>query len=91
MNKRKWVKMSMVAALMLVLSGCQSCDRSFGGTVEIELPPGTMLEDVEWNDSDIWYMYTDAPEDYEPRIHTMQESSNMGVMEGKVILKESKK
>lgn len=82
----------MLIAIMLVaiLSGCNSMARSYGGTTNIDLPKGQKLVNVTWKEDSIWYLTkpmttTDTVETY-----LFHEDSNYGIMEGTVILKESK-
>jgi hypothetical protein len=87
------MKKSIIAvAAILSLAACTQNERakSFGGTATIDLPKGQKLVTVTWKEKEIWYLTrpmsaTDSAESY-----TFQEESSYGVMEGTVILKESK-
>ena len=87
------MKRTIIAiAAFVTLTACTQNERakSFGGTATIDLPKGQKLVTVTWKEKEIWYLTrpmsaTDSAESY-----TFQEESSYGVMEGTVILKESK-
>lgn len=73
------------------LAGCQGAARSLGGTITINLEPNVKLEKITWkDDSSLWYLTRPMTEDDIAETHTFQESSEFGVIEGKVIVVESK-
>jgi hypothetical protein len=77
-------------ALVVGCLGCTEQDRakSFGGTMTVELQPGRKLVNVTWKETDLWYLTRAMRNDEAPETYEFQESSGMGVMEGKVIIKE---
>lgn len=90
MKKKLLISLLTFATSAMLLTGCQSMARSFGGTHTIELPKNEKLELITWKDDELWYLTRPMREGEEPEIWTYQESANFGVVEGKVIIKESK-
>ena len=72
------------------LTGCKSVAKSYGGTISIDVPKGQKVIEATWKDSDVWYLTRPMREGEEPETFTLQEDSNLGIIEGKVIFKESK-
>lgn len=72
------------------LTGCKSLAKSYGGTITIDVPKGQKVIEATWKDSDVWYLTRPMREGEEPETFTFQEDSNLGIIEGKVIFKESK-
>ena len=73
----------IIAAAVLALAGCdQYVTRTFGGETKIHIPIGTQLVSMTWKGTDLWYLY------YNPETNrcVFQESSTVGVMEGKVVV-----
>lgn len=94
-EKRK-VKKKIIGGIALLvvmgfsLTGCKSVAKSYGGTISIDVPKGQKVIEATWKDSDVWYLTRPMREDEKPEIFTFQEDSNLGIIEGKVIFKESK-
>lgn len=90
------MKKKIIAGIMLLvvmgfsLTGCKSVAKKMGGTISIDVPKGQKVIEATWKDSDVWYLTRPMREDEKPEIFTLQEDSNFGIMEGKVIFKESK-
>ena len=73
------------------LTGCsKDMVKSVGGTINVDVPKGQKLIEATWKGSDIWYLTRPMREDEDPETFTLQEDSNLGIIEGKVIFKESK-
>lgn len=77
---------------MFILTSCTQNERAkyYGGTATVNLPKGQKLVTMTWKEDQIWYLtkpmkFTDSAETY-----TFQEESSFGIMEGTVILKETK-
>ena len=84
-------KIILLAALVTMLTGCdQFFARNFGGSSTIELDKGQRLVEVTWKESNLWILTEPMDSDYIPKTKTFYESSLLGHMEGKVIIKESK-
>lgn len=94
-EKRK-VKKKIIGGIALLvvmgfsLTGCKSVAKSYGGTISIDVPKGQKIIEATWKDSNVWYLTRPMREDEKPEIFTFQEDSNLGIIEGKVIFKESK-
>jgi len=76
--------------LSLALTGCNMATRNFGGTVKIDIPKNQKLITVTWKESSLWYLTRPMNNNEIAETYTFQEDSNFGVLEGKVIFKESK-
>jgi hypothetical protein len=78
--------------LLLSLLACTDNQRSkaFGGTMEIKVPCDQVVFDVTWKGESLWYA-TQAPRsDWRPERKRFVEASSYGLMEGEVILVESR-
>lgn len=90
------MKKKIIAGIMLLmalgcsLTGCKSIAKNMGGTVTIDVPKGQKVIEATWKDSNLWYLTRPMREDEEPETFTLQEDSNFGIIEGKVIFEESK-
>lgn len=76
----------------LVMSGCTQNQRAkaFGGVAHESLPAGRKLINATWKDDDLWFLTramtsSDVAETYE-----FIESSSFGILNGKVVIKESR-
>ena len=88
---KKILAILMIAAICVSsLSGCQNATKSFGGSMTLELPPNTKLEVITWKDDSLWYCTRPMRENEEAEVHTYQQSSEFGVLEGTVTIVESK-
>jgi hypothetical protein len=78
--------------LMLMASGCTDNVRSktFGGTWKQEIPKGQKVINVTWKNNGLWVLTRPMKDNETPEISVFKEYSNFGVMEGTVILVESK-
>ena len=77
----------------LLLSGCQSITRSFGGEQVINIPAGKKLVPytVQWEkNDDLWYLTEDMQEGDSPKTYIFYESSTLGELEGSVRFVEHK-
>lgn len=62
--------------------------KKYGGTMTVNLPPGTKLECATWKDEQLWYLYRNRKPGEAPESHTLHEDSRFGIIEGKVIFEE---
>ena len=85
-------KILFILFSVLCLTSCdQYITREFGGTTQIELEPGEKLVEVTWKgDGDLWYLVEPMDSNYTPKTKVFKESSNLGVVSGKVIFIEKK-
>jgi hypothetical protein len=85
-------KFYFTIATLLLLASCTENQRakSFGGTSTMNLPKGEKLVNVTWKGDEIWYLTRPMKSDESPETYTYREESSLGVIEGTVIIKESK-
>ena len=87
----KKIKLLVITLILIMFSGCQqSISRKFGGTTTIKLEPGKKLVEITWKDNDLWYLVEPMEPNYTPKTKEFIENSNLGVLEGKVIIIEYK-
>ncbi len=85
-------KAILAIAVIVSMASCTQNERakSFGGTATINLPQGQKLVNITWKEDQIWYLTRPMSSTDSAETYTFQEESSYGVMEGTVILKESK-
>jgi hypothetical protein len=85
-------KFYFTIATLLLLASCTENQRakSFGGTSTMNLTKGEKLVNVTWKGDEIWYLTRPMKSDESPETYTYREESSLGVIEGTVIIKESK-
>jgi hypothetical protein len=87
----KKISFTIIAILLLLMTlvGCRNLGaRTFGGTMEFDLPAGIKLVNITWKDDDLWYLTREMREDEFPEEYRFQASTNWGVFEGTVIIRE---
>lgn len=88
---KKFLAIGLILTAFGTLTGCgNSVARSWGGTMTLDLEPNQKLESITWKDDELWYLTRPMRESEEPETWKFQEKSNFGVIEGTVIIKESK-
>lgn len=91
--KRLFILLSvLVLNMMFMLTGCtqQTMTRHLGGTTTIDLPPDYKCVNATWKEANLWVMLKPMDSTYVPQTLLMQEYSEFGIIEGKIIIKESK-
>ena len=59
-NIRRLTVVPIIVVGVMSLTGCNFFARSFGGTVEEDLPAGKKLVNASWKEgSDLWYLTRD--------------------------------
>ena len=91
MRKRIILLGLLVSTIMFSLTGCNWSARSFGGTMDVELPEGYKLQEATWKDDELWYLMRPMREGECPEDWILEEKTNMGVIEGTVVFHETKK
>ena len=79
--------------LFLILTlGCTEQYRAkhLGGTATTMIPAGWKLVTATWKDSNLWVLTRPMHENEIPETYTFQESGSWGLLEGTVIIQESK-
>jgi hypothetical protein len=88
------VKRLVIAlATITALGACtpQEMARHYGGTAKVELEKGQKLVTVTWKEgSNLWYLTRPMREGEVPQTYAFKESSSLGVIEGTIIIVESK-
>jgi len=79
-------------AILITLFACTDNQRSkaFGGTMEIKVPCDQSVFDVTWKGENLWYATQPARSDWRPEAKRFVEYSSYGLIEGEVVLHESR-
>lgn len=64
--------------------------KAFGGTITIPVPCDQSVFDVTWKGEDLWYATQPANAGWRPETKHFKEYSSYGMIEGEVILVESR-
>ena len=81
---------SILLVFSLLLCGCeQFMSRNLGGESQVILTTNQKLVMVTWKGDDIWMLFRPARKDEKAETYTFQEKSLLGVLQGKVIIKEN--
>jgi hypothetical protein len=86
-------KLALAAFLLAaLLSSCTQQERAKGwsGTATIDLPKGQKLVNVTWKETQLWYLTRPMNSLDSVETYTFKESSSFGIMEGEVVIKETK-
>jgi hypothetical protein len=78
--------------LLLTLLACTDNQRTkaFGGTMRVTVPCDQVVFDVTWKGEDLWYATQPAGQGWRPETKRFAEYSSYGVIQGEVILTESR-
>lgn len=78
--------------LVLLAIGLASCNnwqaRYAGGTQNVEVTQGQAVVNVTWKDDSLWVLTRQRRADEAPQKYEFKEYSNVGVLEGTVVLTE---
>ncbi len=74
----------------VVLSACteNSRARNFGGSGTIAVPCGQKVVNATWKETNLWYLTRPMREGEVPETYSFSESSQFGVLEGAMTIKE---
>jgi hypothetical protein len=74
------------------VGGCNSQlgARHNGGTFEVRVPCDQVVFDVTWKGDSLWYATQSPGPNWAPETKRFRESSLLGVLEGEVVLIESR-
>ena len=80
---------------LLILMSFESCSsnrraRTWGGTSTIIVERGQKVMNVTWKESDLWVLTESMSESDKPRTLHFSENSSIGILNGTVVLVESK-
>lgn len=87
------MKLMLAAAIaVLSLTSCTENSRAkaWGGTATVDLPVNTKIINATWKDQELWYLTRPMRADEVAETATLHEQSSFGLIEGKVVFKESK-
>ena len=89
------MKKIILAIFALATIGMISCSgnnraKNYRGTETINLPAGQKLITITWKDNSIWYLTQPMKTTDAPVTSRFQEKSSKGMLEGTVIINESK-
>lgn len=62
----------------------------FGGTMTVNVPCDLQVFDVTWKEENLWYATQPATQSWTPLTKRFTEYSSYGVMQGEVVLVESR-
>lgn len=88
---KRFVLGILLVAISLSVIGCtdNTITRNVGGTETIDLPQGMTFIEAEWDkDDNLWYTYRPRRTNEAPETYIMQEKSNLGVAQGKIVFVE---
>lgn len=82
----------LMGCICLLSAGCTENQRArqFGGTSTQSLPAGQKLLVAAWKQDNLWLLTRPMKTGELPETYELRESSSFGVMEGKVIITETK-
>lgn len=82
----------MMVVAMMFMVGCTANERArqWGGVGNFDLPKGQKLVTITWKGANIWYMARQMRSNEVAEVYEFCEKSTFGIVEGKVIIKESK-
>ena len=80
------------AFAVFALTSCTENSRAkaWGGTATVDLAPNTKLVGATWKDAELWYLTRPMRAGEVAETSSLIEQSNFGLMEGKVVFKETK-
>lgn len=88
--KKKIIAAILSISLIFGLCSCQTITREFGGETTIKLEPNQKLEEITWKGDSLWYLTRPMTSNDVAETHYFSESAALGVLEGTVIVIETK-
>ena len=85
-------KLLFVCLVMVSLVGCTDNQRArnYGGTAKEVLPAGQKLVTMTWRQDNMWILTRPMREGEVAESYTFKESSSFGLIQGTVVIIESK-
>lgn len=82
----------MLTTLLLSLIACTDNQRAkvLGGAMTLNIPCDQQVFDVTWKGEDLWYATQPGGQGWTPQTKRFTEYSSYGVMQGEVVLVESR-
>ncbi len=89
-------KIFFLVSLILSIGFITSCTKNqrvknYGGTANLELPANQKLINVTWKNEQLWYLTRQMNANDSVETYVFREESSYGIVQGKFIIKESKK
>lgn len=86
-------KLLILAIAAIAFTSCTENQRAknFGGTANVNLEPNRKLVTVTWKEDQIWYLTRPMDSSEKAETYNFQEESSWGMIEGTVVIVESKK
>jgi hypothetical protein len=82
---------SLLLGALILTTGCgQLTARKLGGTTTEQLPPNTKLVNVTWKENSLWLVTRPMRAEEQPETYEFKESAIFGLLEGKIVIKESR-
>lgn len=78
--------------MLMLGTSCTENERAkaLGGTATLRLPKGEKLVNVTWKETSMWYLTRPMRADEIVETYTFREESGYGLLEGTVIIVESR-
>lgn len=96
MTRQKTICAGAILAILAILAaafqgGCTERQRakSWGGTLQVDLPAGKKLVAATWKDSNLWLLTRDMRALEPAETYEFVEDSSWDVFEGKVVIRET--
>lgn len=86
----KKIILVIILVAAVALSGCNTVAKTFGGTVSLKLPKGEKLINITWKEDSLWYLTRPMTETDVAETYRFIEDTNFGIVEGEVIIIETK-
>lgn len=85
-------KVFLILAAFALFAGCTDNQRArqFGGTATETLPAGQKLVTATWKQDNLWMLTRPMLASESPETYEFRESSSFGLVQGKVVISESK-
>jgi hypothetical protein len=90
---KKVILIGLLSIATVISTSCTKNNRvkNWGGTATMHLPENQKLVTVTWKESELWYLTKPMTNEDVAETYEFREESSFGLMEGKYIIKESKK
>jgi len=84
------VMVILLGCISITATNCNWVAKEAGGTITVHVGKGQKLVNATWKESNLWILTRDMKPEETSEKYTFQEYSNFGILEGTVILEESK-
>lgn len=79
----------IILSLIVSLFSSNWWAKAMGGTITVTLPPNTKLVNATWKKSNLWYLTRPMRKGETSETSTLNEQSNLGLVQGHVIFIET--